>query len=489
MTSYVKGGNLIGGEWQFPDGKEIFYDLNPATSDVVAVFPEASTADIEAAVEAARRAFRQWCEMPAPQRGRVIFRAAEILESNKEELAKLITIEEGKTLNESFAEVNRVIDIFRFFGGEGWRFCGETIPSETTNSLILTIREPLGVVGIITPWNFPLAIPAWKLCPALIAGNTVVFKPSSLTPLTAMKLVSALVDAGLPTGVLNFLTGKGSTTGQYLIENQNIDAVTFTGSFEIGARIYIKSCTNLTRAQVEVGGKNAVIILEDADLDRAVEIVVRGAFSLSGQACTATSRVIVVKQVFNKFAEKLIHRASQLRVGNGLESGVDMGPVASEEQVNRVHHYIKIGQEEGADLLLGAVSDNGIKNREKGFFVKPCLFVNVKHEMRIAQDEIFGPVLCVLKAHDFDEAIDIANSVKYGLVGAICTNNMSKTFEFARRSRTGIVKINMPTIGLAPHAPFGGFKRSSLGGFREQGKLAVDFFTAWKTIYLTWNGY
>lgn len=482
----IEGKNFINGEWTLLEKRERFVDLNPANLEVVGVFPEASKEDVEAAVEAARRAFFQWRETSPLERGSIIFRAAQILEKRKDEFAKLITIEEGKTLTESVAEVNRTLDILRFFGGEGWRLCGETIPSESQRAITLTVREPLGVVGVITPWNFPLAIPAWKLCPALIAGNTVVFKPASLTPLVAMEFVKVLHEAGLPKGVINFITGKGVTVGQWLAESRGIDALTFTGSYESGTRVYIKACANLVRAHAEMGGKNAVVIAEDANIDRAVEIVIKGAFSLAGQACTATSRAIVVEKVYDRFITLLKKRVARLRVGHGLEPGIDMGPVASEEQLKRVQYYITLAQAEGAEFLLKGDESTHDDDLKKGFFIKPTVFVNVTEKMRVSQEEIFGPVLCILKARDFEEAIEIANSVEYGLVASICTESWSKAWEFIKRSQTGIVKVNLPTIGLAPNAPFGGIKKSTAGGFKEQGKEAIEFFSTIKTVYITW---
>jgi aldehyde dehydrogenase (NAD+) len=472
--------NFIGGEWSPPAGGT-FELRNPAdTDEVVGLFPLATEDEVRAAIGTAEEAQRGWGATPGPQRGEVLFRAAEIIRQRADELARDLTREEGKTLAESKGEVLRAADIFDYFAGEGRRMGGETLPAETRDTLLYTSRMPLGVVAIITPWNFPIAIPTWKIAPALISGNAVVFKPASQAPLTALHLAEVLDAAGLPKGVLNYLTGSGSKVGNTLVTDERIDGVSFTGSYEVGQGIYQQTAKRMLRTQLELGGKNPLIVAADADLDKAVTLAARGGFGLTGQACTATSRVIVERPVVQEFTERLTAYARSLKVGPGLQEGSQMGPAVSAQQRDTDLEYVEIGQNEGAKLAAGGhAAGNG---GGKGYFVEPTVFTGVRQDMRIAQEEIFGPVISVMEAGDFDEAIQIADGIGYGLAAAICTNDLRKALRFAERIEAGLVKVNQPTTGVPLHAPFGGFKQSSSGAFKEQGKTAVDFYTRIKTI-------
>lgn len=477
-------GNFIGGKWTSPETEDLIVDENPATKEIIAYFPRSGKDEAAEAIEEAAKAFSPWADTPPPQRGKVLLRAANIMENRSEDLSISLTREEGKTIKESRGEVARAIDIFRFYGSLGFRLKGETAPSMEKNTLLYTMRSPLGIVAVITPWNFPIAIPAWKIAPALVAGNTVVFKPASLTPIIAMELVKALDEAGLPKGVINFLTGPGNTVGEELIMNPNVGAITFTGSYDVGSRINkVCSSTRIVRTQLEMGGKNPTVVCEDANLDEAVEIVVKAAFGLTGQACTATSRVIVEKGVTGVFIEKLLSRTRRIRVGNGLDENVDMGPAVSEAQRNTDFEYIRIGKEEGAKLILGGAIPQG-REFQNGYFVEPTIFTDVAPGMRIAQEEIFGPVLAIVEAENFEDALQIANNSQYGLSASICTTNLKKAHQFAARVQAGVVKVNKPTTGLELQVPYGGIKKSSSQSFKEQGEQAIEFFTQTKTVYL-----
>jgi len=475
---------VIGGEKIFATDGETFSRANPAdTSDVVSEFPLLSRGDAARAVDAAREALSQWSATPAPERGRILLRAAQILEAEAEELALLLTREEGKTLAESRAEVHRAVSIFRFYGVMGYRLRGELAPSADPRTHIFTLREPLGVVSIITPWNFPIAIPSWKIAPALVSGNTVVFKPASYTPLIGYRLVDALLRAGLPGGVVNLVTGPGATVGSELIKNSKVDAISFTGSLEVGEEIRRQAGGRNIRVQLELGGKNPAVILDDAEMGKAVEMVVRGAFGLTGQACTATSRVIVLEGIADEFERRLVERARRVRVGNGLQETAEMGPVVGDKEMRKILDYIRIGVEEGAKLLLGGNRLSG-GEYSKGYFIEPTIFTDVTPDMRIAQEEIFGPVLAVMRAGSFEEAVELANKIEYGLSASIFTGSLHRAFEFISRVQAGVVKINKPTTGLEPHVPFGGFKKSSYGMIKEQGEAALEFYTRLKTVYL-----
>ncbi len=472
--------NLINGQWVDASNGATFENRNPAnTAEVIGTFPSATREDTRSAIAAARAAFPQWAGMPAPNRGAILDKASQIIAGRMDELAAALTREEGKTLAEARGEAIRARDLFRYFGGEGWRIKGDLLPGSVNDELIFTRREPLGVIGMITPWNFPLAIPAWKIAPALAYGNTVVFKPASFSPHVALLLVEALTEAGLPPGVLNYVTGSGREVGDEIVNSPDVNGISFTGSYDVGTRIYAQAIKNLTRVQLEMGGKNPTIVLNDAKLDLAVDIAVKGGFGLTGQACTATSRVIVEEGIADQFAAALAEAARKFKVGNGLESGVQMGPAVSQDQFDTDLKYIKIGAQEGAKLLAG-----GDVAQQGGYFVQPTVFDHVAPQMRIAQEEVFGPVIGIIRAKDVDDAIEKANGIGFGLSAGIVTNDMHKALTFAERIEAGVVKINEPTTGLVAYAPFGGFKHSSANTFKEQGQSAIDFYTRLKTVYL-----
>ncbi len=473
--------NLINGEWVAAGDGATFADENPAKKgEIIGYFPSATKADTRRAIEAARAAQPGWAALPGPARGVILDKAARILDARLDEFAAILTREEGKTRAEAVVEVSRARDIFRFFGGEGWRIGGDVLPSNTGGELLYTKREPLGVVALVTPWNFPIAIPAWKMAPALIYGNAVVFKPASLAPQSGLILAEVLTEAGLPPGVLNFVTGSGRNVGDELVSSPHVQGISFTGSYSVGVGIYEKAIKNLTRVQLEMGGKNPMIVLNDADVNLAVKLAVAGGFGLTGQACTATSRVIVEQGIADAFAAALSDAARSLKVGDGLEAGVQMGPAVSDDQLQTDLEYIGIGQNEGAKLLAG-----GAQASDQGHFMTPTVFDFVEPMMRIAQEEIFGPVIGIIRARDFDHAIETANNIGFGLSAGIVTNNLQRAFNFADRIDAGVVKINSPTTGLALQAPFGGFKHSSANTFKEQGQAAIEFYTRTKTVYVT----
>ena len=472
--------NLINGQWVDASNGATFENRNPANTDeVIGTFPSATREDTRRAIAAAREAFPKWAALPAPSRGALLDKASQIIASRMDELAATLTREEGKTLAEARGEAVRARDLFRFFGGEGWRIKGDMLPGTVTDELIFTRREPLGVIGLITPWNFPLAIPAWKMAPALSYGNTVVFKPASFSPHVSLMLVEALMEAGLPPGVVNYITGSGREVGDEIVNSPDVNGISFTGSYDVGTRVYAQAIKNLTRVQLEMGGKNPTIVLNDAKLDLAVSIAVTGGFGLTGQACTATSRVIVEEGIADRFAAALADAARNLKVGSGLDSGTQMGPAVSQDQLETDLKYIQIGRQEGARLLAG-----GDVMGPGGFFIQPTVFDQVDPHMRIAQEEIFGPVIGIIRAKNVDDAIEKANGIGFGLSAGIVTNDLHNALVFAERIEAGVVKINEPTTGLGPHVPFGGFKHSSANTFKEQGQSAIDFYTRTKTVYL-----
>jgi aldehyde dehydrogenase (NAD+) len=473
--------NLIGGQWVESSSGKTFENTNPADPQaVLGTFPLATGEDTTRAISAARDALESWSNTPGPNRGMILDKASQLLNARLDEIATVLTREEGKTLAEARGEVARARDIFRFFSGEGWRIGGDVLPGNSGKELLYTRREPLGVISIITPWNFPIAIPAWKIAPALIYGNTVVFKPASYTPHTALLLVEILAEAGLPPGVLNFITGSGREVGDVLASSPQVNGISFTGSTTVGTGIYAKAIKNLTRVQLEMGGKNPLLVLNDADLSLATDLAVRGGFGLTGQACTSTSRVIVEEGIADNFASALSKAATGLVIGDGLKAGVHMGPAVSQDQLDTDLKYIKIGQEQGAKLLAG-----GSRAGEGGFYVSPTVFDHVEAGMTIAQEEIFGPVISLIRAKDFDDALEKANTIGFGLAAGIVTNDLKKAFNFANRIEAGVVKVNEPTSGLALQAPFGGFKSSSANTFKEQGQSAIEFYTRLKTIYVS----
>ncbi len=475
--------NYVGGHWAACESRQTFPDINPANvDDVVGLFQSSGAADVATAFAAARAAQPAWAALPAPRRGEYLFKAAEILDGRLETLGEEMTREEGKTLPEAKAEVKRTINILRYFGGEGARQFSYQIPSEREHVLCYTARKPLGVVGLVTPWNFPSAIPAWKLAPALVAGNAVVIKPASLAPLSALRIVEALHAAGVPAGVLNYVTGSGATVGNAMVEHPELDAISFTGSCDVGNALYDKATRRRVRVQLEMGGKNPTVVLKDANLDYAAGTIVNGAFFSTGQKCTACSRAIIEKAVYEPLAEKLVEKTRALKVGNGLEPGIEIGPAVDRAQLETDLEYIEIAGKEGAALLCGGRRLTG-GAYDKGYFVEPTIFGGVTPGMRIAQEEVFGPVLALMAADDFDHAMCLANGVKFGLSASIVSNDLSRVHAFIDRIEAGLITVNLPTAGVEYQLPFGGTKASSVG-MREQGHLALDFYTETRTVYL-----
>ncbi|WP_324669283.1 aldehyde dehydrogenase family protein [Geochorda subterranea] len=479
--------NFIEGEWVPALDGQVQEDRSPADRDrVVAEVPRSSGADVSRAVEAARRALAGWSRTSPVGRGEILYRAAAIVRSRAESIARLLSLEEGKPIGESRAEVARAAQILEYFGGEGARLAGETLPSSRPGVFLFTVREPLGVVGIVTPWNFPIAIPAWKLAPALVAGNTVVFKPASQAPATGLELVRALAEAGLPPGVLNAVVGPGSVVGEALLGAEGVRAVSFTGSTAVGSRLYQDASRRGLRCQCEMGGKNPLVVLADADLERAVEVALDGAFRSAGQRCTATSRIIVERPIAAAFVERFVERAAALRVGDPLDEATYVGPVVDETQMESILGYIRTGVEEGARLVLGGrrLTEGELG---RGFYVAPTVFVEARSQMTIAQEEIFGPVVAILEAADFDEAVRLANDTRYGLSASVCTRDLARAHRFIREVEAGVVGVNVPTAGVEFQAPFGGTKASGTP-FKEQGKVAVDFYSQLKTVALRYEG-
>jgi acyl-CoA reductase-like NAD-dependent aldehyde dehydrogenase len=474
---------FINGEWVDSETGEKFEDVNPATLETIAHLQKASVNDVQRAVESAEEAFDSWSGNPAPLRGKILFRAARMLEERKEELSRLMTKEMGKILKEARGDVQEAIDMTYYAAGEGRRLLGETTPSELPNKFCLTVRRPIGVVGLITPWNFPLAIPAWKIMPALISGNTIVFKPASDTPLLSIELVKILTEAGLPKGVLNLVMGEGSTVGSAIVHNKSIRAISFTGSVETGRWVLSEAGKDMKRVSLELGGKNPIIVMDDADMELAIDGVLWGAFGTTGQRCTAASRVIVHEKILPAFQKKLIDRARKLKLGNGLDENTDMGPVINNSQLQKVSKYVEIGKKEGAKLALGGKTARPLP----GYFFEPTIFIDVSSDMRIAQEEIFGPVLSIISASSLDEAIGIANSVVYGLSSSIYTENIKNAFKAIEKLDTGITYINAPTIGAEIHLPFGGVKATG-NGTREAGTNSIEEFTEIKTVYFDYSG-
>jgi len=475
--------NFIGGDWVDSASGETFANLNPAdTSDVIGNFQASTVEDARAAIAAAEEAREAWRSTSAPKRGEILARAARIIEADADRIAEELTREEGKTLAEARGETARAVQIFDYFAGEGRRNGGETTPSEFGRTLLYTLREPLGTVGLITPWNFPVAIPAWKMAPALVSGNAVVMKPASAAPKTSLNIVRALEEAGLPAGVLNFVTGSGATVGREITDNPVVKGVSFTGSDTVGCGIYGQVTARGGKAQCEMGGKNPVIVLEDADIGKAVDLCIMGAMWSTGQKCTATSRAIVHRDVLDEFTAKAVEAAAAIRVGNGLDANTQVGPAIDEAQLNTVLTYIETGQKEGAELLTGGRRLTE-PPYEKGWFVEPTVFGGVTNDMMIAQEEIFGPVLAVIAVDGFDEAMEVANATRFGLSASVCTRDITRAMEFVDRIEAGLVHVNSPTAGAEVQVPFGGMKDSSTGT-REQGRVAVDFYTQIKTVYL-----
>src|SRR5438552_189338 len=479
--------NFINGKWIESNSSKAVNNINPAnTEDIIGTNRQATRDEARAAVEAAAEAFHSWRRTPAPARGKIVAQAARLMEASKEELAQILTREEGKTIGESRGELQRSINVAEFCAGESRRMNGETIFSELPSNFVYTIKQPLGVVACVTPWNFPVAIPTWKIAPALVAGNTVVFKPATLTPATAVRIVEIFAEAGIPAGVLNLILGSGSDAGDEIINHPAIKAVSFTGSNAVGIRMYEQVSRRGAKCQCEMGGKNPVVILEDADMDLTVESTAQGAFGSTGQRCTAASRAVVVNQIADEFVERIAKRAETMRLGDPTDPQTDMGPSVDESQFKTVLDYPNVGREDGATLVRGGARATG-DGLDKGYFVQPTVFDHVTSDMRIAREEIFGPVLGVMRVKDFDEAVQVANDTEYGLSSSIFTNDATRIFRFIDEIETGMTHINSPTTGGEAHIPFGGIKGTGIGE-REQGSTALDFYTELKVVYVDYTG-
>ncbi len=478
--------NLINGKWVEAKNGQTMQSVNPATGDVLGIVPKSGREDVATAVEAAKQAHAKWRKFPAPRRAEILYRAAEMLVQHKEDLARLMTQEMGKVLAETRGDVQEAIDMTYFIAGEGRRLHGYTTPSEMPNKAAYCIRVPLGVVGVITPWNFPMAIPSWKIIPALVCGNTVVFKPATHTPLVALRFAHILHEAGLPPGVLNVVTGDGKDVGDALVEHPDVAIISFTGSTETGLAIAEKCARAGKRVALEMGGKNAAIVMDDADLDLATNALIWSAFGTSGQRCTACSRIITQRDVKSDLTERLVERAKALRLGNGLDPNTDVGPVVSDAQLHRIHDYVQIGQREGARVLTGgARASDGALSR--GWFYSPTIFDQVNPAMRIAREEIFGPVTDVIATKDLNEAVAILNAVEYGLSASIFTRDINRAMHAIDDIFTGIVYVNHGTIGAEVHLPFGGTKNTG-NGHREGGLQVLDIFSEWKAVYIDYSG-
>ena len=472
--------NYINGQWV--DGAT-FENRNPANTDeVVGLFVKGTATDVDHAADAAQAAFAKWSAMPGPARGAFLFKVADILEKKFDQLGEEMCREEGKTLPEAKGEVRRAINIFRYFGSEGSRLPGHLVPSERDRVHMFAIRKPIGVIGLITPWNFPIAIPAWKMAPALVCGNTIIVKPASVSPMSAWRIVEACHEAGIPAGVVNYIAGSGATIGAALVNAKPVKAISFTGSVEIGNWVHTEGSKRHLRLQLEMGGKNPTIVLADCDFNSAVENVVNASFFSTGQKCTATSRAIVEAPIYDKFVAALVERTKKLKVGNGMEAGVDIGPAVDEAQLETDLKYIAIGRKENGEPLCGGNRLTG-GAYDKGYFVEPTIFADVKEGDTLATEEVFGPVLVVMKATDAADALRMANATEFGLSASIQTTNISRVFEFVYGCDAGLLTVNLPSAGVEYQLPFGGTKDSSFGP-KEQGPAAMDFYSDYKTIYL-----
>ena len=484
VTTYT---NYIDGEWRPSTSGQTFENRNPAnTDDLIGIFQKSTRADVEAAISAAARAYERWRLVPAPKRAEILFRAAQLIVERKENLSRDMTREMGKVLSETRGDVQEAIDMTFYMAGEGRRMFGQTVPSELPNKFAMSVRQPLGVSSIITPWNFPMAIPSWKIIPALVCGNTVVFKPASQTPLSALNFVKVLEDAGIPRGVVNMVTGDGDEVGTPLTTDAQVRVVSFTGSTHVGRIVNQAAAPGFKKVHLEMGGKNVIIIMDDADLELAVDGCLWGGFGTTGQRCTAASRVVVHEHVYRSFLDQFVARAKSLVVGDGLEPDTQMGPSNSENQLQTVMEYVQIGRDEGARLATGG---RRLEQGEfgRGYFHEPTIFADVHPHMRIAREEIFGPVVSVIPCKSLNEAIDIGNGVEYGLSASIYTQNINQAFAAMRDLYTGIFYVNAPTIGAEVHLPFGGTKNTG-NGHREAGTAALDVFSEWKSIYIDFSG-
>jgi aldehyde dehydrogenase (NAD+) len=478
--------NYINGEWVEARSGQAIEDRNPANTDeLVGMFPASGVEDVNAAVEAAKAAYEKWRLTPAPKRAEILFHAAEILVARKEDFAREMTREMGKVLAETRGDVQEAIDMTYLMAGEGRRQFGHTAPSELPNKFAMAVRAPIGVAGMITPWNFPMAIPSWKAMPALICGNTIVLKPAEDTPLSTYNLTQVLAEAGLPPGVLNVVFGYGPEAGGPILNHPDVGLVSFTGSTEVGRIVSVACAPTFKKCHLEMGGKNIIIVMDDANLDLAIEGAVWGGFGTTGQRCTAASRVAVQKGVYREFVEKFVARVKAMKVGDGLDAATQMGPCINEQQLQTVIKYVGIGSGEGAKLAAGGHRlETG--SHAKGWFHEPTVFTDCNAKMRICQEEIFGPVVAVMPFDTFDDAIAIANGVQYGLSASIYTRNVNQAFRAQRDLETGIVYINAPTIGAETHLPFGGTKNTG-NGHREAGLAALDFYSEWKTVYVDYS--
>ncbi|HET7572900.1 MAG TPA: aldehyde dehydrogenase family protein [Gaiellaceae bacterium] len=485
-TSEQTAKNYIGGEWVDAASGETFESTSPATGETIGRFPSSGAEDVDRAVAAAKEAFAEWRLVPAPKRGEILFRLAGVLEREKAALTDLMTREMGKVKAEAGGDVQEAIDITYYMAGEGRRLFGHTTPSELKDKWNMSVRVPIGVVGAITPWNFPVAIPSWKLIPALVCGNTVVLKPAEDTPALAERFVELLDEAGIPKGVVNIVHGAGEVAGDALVRHPDAPVITFTGSRETGIAVAKAAAERLKHVHVELGGKNAIIVLDDADLDLAVDGIVWSAFGTSGQRCTAASRVIVHERAYDALRSRLVERVEKLRLGPGWEDDTDIGPVINRVALEKIHSYTEIGKQEGATLLTGGeIASDG--DLGKGFYYRPTIFGDVEAGMRIAQEEIFGPTTALIPVRDADEAIRVANGIAYGLSSSIFTRDVNTAFRAMRDLEAGITYVNAGTIGAEVHLPFGGTKETG-NGHREAGQAALDVFTEWKSIYVDYSG-
>ncbi len=479
--------NYINGKWKASSSGETFENINPANhNEVLGRFQKSNKKDVNEAVSAAEEALPKWRATPAPKRGEILFKVAELLLQQKESLAQDMTREMGKVIGETRGDVQEAIDLTYYTAGEGRRLLGETVPSELKNKFCMSVRMPVGIVSAITPWNFPIAIPSWKLVPALVCGNTVVIKPATDTPLSVVNFVKVCEKAGLPPGVLNLVTGSGSEVGMPMTEHDKVNLVSFTGSTDTGAVIASSCAKNMKQYSLEMGGKNAIIVMDDADLDLAVEGVIFGAFGTTGQRCTACSRVIAHKKIVKKLTEMLVTRAKTLKLGDGLKPKTDVGPLINESQRTKVDNYVQIGKNEGAKLVTGGNPATG-KDCKNGSFYQPTIFADVAHKMRIAQEEIFGPVVAIIPCNSFEQAVKIVNDSKFGLSSAIYTRDVNRAFKAIETLDTGITYINASTIGAEIQLPFGGTKGTG-NGHREAGTAALEIFSEWKSVYVDYSG-
>jgi acyl-CoA reductase-like NAD-dependent aldehyde dehydrogenase len=486
LTGTKSFQNYIGGEWVDSASGETFESTSPATGDSIGIFPKSNAEDVDRAVAAAKAAFEEWRLVPAPKRGEILYRFANLLIEEKDDLTDLMAREMGKVKAEAGGDVQEAIDMSLYMAGEGRRLFGQTTPSELRDKFNMSVRQPIGVVGAITPWNFPIAIPSWKIAPALVCGNTVVFKPATDTPTLGERFVELFAEAGLPAGVLNIVHGGGGAVGDRLVKHPDVRVITLTGSRETGVEVMRNAADGLKHVHLELGGKNAIIVLDDADLDLAVEGIVWSAFGTSGQRCTAASRVIVQAGAYEALQSKLVAEAERMRLGPGWEDDTDVGPVINKRALDKIHSYTEIGKDEGAKLLTGGevATGNGL---DKGFFYRPTIFGDVDPQMRVAQEEIFGPTTALIRVKDVDEAIRVSNGIKYGLSSSIFTRDVNTAFRAMRDLEAGITYINAGTIGAEVHLPFGGTKDTG-NGHREAGQAALDVFTEWKSIYVDYSG-